>query len=80
LVDEIIQPKVIIALGIDPFYCLKNKKEVEIIVVNDKLTIKKSFRNDIPIYYIPNPSVFNINKYYKPTNILDLRKILENIF
>ena len=65
LIDNYIKPAKILCIGIDPFNALretgKKVEQSEIANVN----IKKSYRGDIPVYYIPNPSKRNLGKYYK---------------
>lgn len=62
LVDNFIQPKRILCLGVPPFDGMKDKTApIEYPIKG----IRKSYRGDTPVYYIPNPSKININKYYK---------------
>ena len=61
LIDDFIQPKRILCLGVPPFYGLKNVREITYPMKG----IKKSYRGNTPMYYIPNPSRLNINEYYK---------------
>jgi hypothetical protein len=78
LVDEYIHPKRIVTMGVDPFNNLKNKP-VEIIKQGD-VCIKKSYRGEIPVYNIPNPSRRNRNRYYKEEQIKQYRQIFEREF
>jgi uracil-DNA glycosylase len=61
LIDEYIQPKRIVAMGREPFDNLKNKSIEKL--KQGEITIEKSYRNDIPIYFIPNPSRINRHRY-----------------
>ncbi|GHV64557.1 hypothetical protein FACS1894199_03100 [Bacteroidia bacterium] len=74
LVDTYIQPKQIVAMGIDPFNCLKNKP-VEMLKLG-AVQVKKSYRGDIPIYYIPNPSRIT-QHLYANGKMEQYRQILE---
>lgn len=74
LVREIIKPKYIIALGIDPFYALKNKPEK--VRQFGSIALKYSEFNGTPICFIPNPSARN-TKYYNGNKCEDWQKALE---
>jgi len=75
LIDEYIQPKKILTLGNDPFDCVKTTKGYDVIKVGD-VVIKKSYRNEIPVCNIPNPSKRN-RRYYKPEQIKQYQLLLE---
>jgi hypothetical protein len=75
LIDDIIQPETIITMGKTPFFNLKNKP-VEVLSYKD-IKIEKSFRNNIPVYNIPNPSKLNRHLYNGKTE--QYRELLESI-
>jgi hypothetical protein len=74
LIEEYIQPKQIVAMGEHVFNSLKNKP-MEFIKHKD-VVIKKSHRNDIPVYYIPNPSRLNQNTYYNKNKAEQFTELL----
>ncbi len=79
LVDNFIQPKRIVCLGVPPFDGTKNKeKQIEQPIAG--LALKKSYRGEIPVYFIPNPSRLNINRYYSPEQIAQYQHYFEQEF
>lgn len=80
LIDRFIQPtKWILAMGNNPFYGVKGKGEkVESFKLGNAI-IKKSKRNGIPVYYIPNPSGRNY-RYYSENQIKLYQEYFVNEF
>ena len=78
LSDNFIQPKRILCLGVPPFYGMKNSKDVECPIKG--IAIKKSYRGNTPVYYIPNPSKRNINKYYTSDQIAQIQDFFQQEF
>jgi len=77
LVDDIIKPKQILTIHNKTFHSIKNRR-IEILSKNPK--IYKSFRNNIPVYYIPNPSRRLINQFYSTDEkIKSYRLFLEKL-
>lgn len=78
LVSDIIQPNYILTLGSDIFYGLRNGKES--FKEFGQIKLKYSYRNGIPICYIPNPSRRSRNRYFNNGKIEDWQKALEWFF
>jgi len=78
LVDNFIQPKRILCIGVPPFYGMKNTREITYPIKD--VAIKKSYRGNTPVYYIPNPSRLNINKYYKGDKIAQIQEYFNQEF
>lgn len=76
LVDNFIQPKRILCLGVPPFDGMRESSPIEYPVNG----IRKSYRGEIPVYYIPNPSRLNINRLYKPEQIAQYQQYFEKEF
>lgn len=70
---QIIQPKHIIVLGMNPFNVLRGKSKVEFTA---EPNFKLSNHKGIPLAYIPNPSGLNV-KYYSGDKYKKWQNILE---
>ncbi len=77
LVSDIVQPNYILTLGNDIFYGLRNGKVA--FKEFGQIKLKYSYRNGIPICYIPNPSRINA-KYFNNGKSEDWQKALEWFF
>ena len=76
LVDNFIQAKRILCLGVPPFYEMKNTSQIEYPIKG----VRKSYRGNIPVYYIPNPSQLRINQDYKLEQITQYQNYFEREF
>jgi uracil-DNA glycosylase len=79
LIDEYIQPKRIVCIGRDSFNALRNGERVEQIKLAN-VNIDKSHRNNIPLYYIPNPSRINLGRYFSETQKTQYQQYFEQEF
>lgn len=75
LVSEIIKPKHIVALGKDVFYSLSNRKAT--IKTFGRVNLMHSYRDDIPICYVCNPSRQNVRFFNDQELLDDWQKALE---
>ena len=75
LVDEIIRPKRIVALGTDPFYML-NRGPIQTKQFGH-VSFKYGHRGDMLVGLVYNPSQRNANRYYTDAWIGDWQKALE---
>lgn len=75
LVDEVIRPKRIVALGRDVFFMLKHSP-LEIKRFGN-IQFKYGHRGDMLVCQIYNPSRINANRYYTEARIDDWHKALE---
>ncbi len=76
LVNNIIQPEKIIALGTDPFCTFRKAKSVQIKEFG-KLKFKYSNLDDIPICFIPNPSKINQSYFNTDEKNKEWQKAIE---
>ena len=75
LVDHVIRPKRIVALGTDPFYML-DRGPIQTKQFGHIL-FKYGHRGDMLVGLVYNPSQYNVNRYYTDAWIGDWQKALE---